>query len=83
MEKPKKTPTPCKYGANFKAQIFKMVANGQLVSQIAQHLQISEALIYRWKKTNPHPLPALLPTCFLKMNVSKYGSKKVRWKKKF
>lgn len=50
METTKKTKLRRKYDADFKAQVLKMVANGQPVSQIAQALQIGEALIYRWKK---------------------------------
>lgn len=67
MEKMQKTPARRKYDADFKAQVLKMIANGQPVSQIAQALQIGEALIYRWKK-NQSPPPASQPTDLLSEN---------------
>jgi len=38
-----------KYDAEFKAEILKMVANGQSVSYVSKALGVSENLIYRWK----------------------------------
>ena len=35
-----------KYDATFKADVLKMIANGQSVAYVAQALGISEALIY-------------------------------------
>lgn len=59
METPKKSKLRRKYDADFKAQVLKMVANGQPVSQIAQALQIGEALIHRWKKEQSSTLSTL------------------------
>jgi transposase len=39
-----------KYDADFKAEVLKMVANGQSVAYVSQALGISENLIYRWKQ---------------------------------
>jgi transposase len=39
-----------KYDADFKAEVLKMVANGQSVSYVSKALGISENLIYRWKQ---------------------------------
>lgn len=39
-----------KYDADFKADVLRMVNNGQSVPYIAQALGISEALIYKWKQ---------------------------------
>lgn len=39
-----------KYDATFKADVLKMIANGQSVPYVAQALGISEALIYKWKQ---------------------------------
>jgi transposase len=39
-----------KYDADFKAEVLKMVANGQSVAYVSQSLGISESLIYRWKQ---------------------------------
>jgi transposase len=61
MEKPKKPHTRRKYDADFKAQVLKMVANGQPVAQIAQALQIGEALVYRWKKDQSPPFASPPP----------------------
>lgn len=47
MHEPKKHR---KYDAFFKAEVLKMVDNGQSVSYIAKALGISENLIYSWKK---------------------------------
>ena len=38
-----------KYDADFKAEILKMVANGQTVPYVSKALGVSENLIYRWK----------------------------------
>lgn len=44
---PKNTPLKRrKYDATFKADVLKMIANGQSVPYVAQALGISEALIY-------------------------------------
>ncbi|MFC5413195.1 transposase [Larkinella bovis] len=48
---PKNTPLKRrKYDATFKADVLKMIANGQSVPYVAQALGISEALIYKWKQ---------------------------------
>jgi transposase-like protein len=39
-----------KYDAEFRAEVLKMVENGQPVAQIARSLGIGENLIYAWKK---------------------------------
>lgn len=39
-----------KYDTTFKADVLKMIANGQSVAYVAQALGISEALIYKWKQ---------------------------------
>jgi transposase len=39
-----------KYDADFKAEVLKMLANGQIVPYVGQALGISEALIYKWKQ---------------------------------
>ena len=39
-----------KYDATFKADVLKMIANGQTVAYVSQALGISEALIYKWKQ---------------------------------
>lgn len=41
-----------KYDADFKAEVLKMLANGQTAAYIANALGISENIIYRWKCTN-------------------------------
>ncbi|MGA0558322.1 transposase [Larkinella sp. VNQ87] len=41
-----------KYDASFKADVLKMITNGQSVTYVAQALGISEALIYKWKQRN-------------------------------
>jgi len=41
-----------KYDATFKADVLKMIDNGQSVPYVAQALGISEALIYKWKQRN-------------------------------
>ena len=41
-----------KYDADFKAEVLKMLANGQTAAYIANALGISENIIYRWKSTN-------------------------------
>src|SRR6476620_1450044 len=38
-----------KYDAEFKAEILKMVSNGQTVPYVSNALGVSENLIYRWK----------------------------------
>ena len=39
-----------KYDADFKAEVLKMVANGQSVAYASKALGISENIIYRWKQ---------------------------------
>ncbi|WP_028523151.1 transposase [Runella limosa] len=39
-----------KYDADFKAEVLKMITNGQSVAYVSQALGISEALIYKWKQ---------------------------------
>lgn len=41
-----------KYDITFKADVLKMIANGQSVAYVAQALGISEALIHKWKQRN-------------------------------
>lgn len=41
-----------KYDTTFKADVLKMIDNGQSVTYVAQALGISEALIYKWKQRN-------------------------------
>ncbi len=38
-----------KYDAEFKAEVLKMMSNGQSARDISQKLDIGENLIYRWK----------------------------------
>ena len=38
-----------KYDEDFKAEVLKMVENGQAVSQISKSLGVSENLIYGWR----------------------------------
>ena len=40
-----------KYDSNFKAEVLKMLTNGQSVSYISKALGIGESLIYEWKNT--------------------------------
>ena len=47
-----------KYDADFKAEVLKMLANGQTAPYIANALGISENIIYRWKSTNRDGGPA-------------------------
>lgn len=39
-----------KYDVDFKAEVLKMVANGQSVAYVSKALGISENIIYRWKQ---------------------------------
>ncbi len=50
MEEKKKGLSRRKYDANFKAEVLKMVANGQAVAYVSQALGIRENIIYRWKQ---------------------------------
>lgn len=43
---------PTARAAPFKAEVLKMLANGQTAPYIAQSLGISENIIYRWKNKN-------------------------------
>ena len=43
---------PTARAAPFKAEVLKMLANGQTATYIANALGISENIIYRWKSTN-------------------------------
>ena len=38
-----------KYDAEFKAEVLKMMSNGQSARDISQKLDVGENLIYRWK----------------------------------
>lgn len=38
-----------KYDEDFKAEVLKMIENGQSINAIAQSLGIGDNLIYRWK----------------------------------
>jgi transposase len=38
-----------KYDEDFKAEVLKMIENGQSISTVSQSLGIGENLIYRWK----------------------------------
>jgi transposase len=38
-----------KYDAEFKRDVLKMIANGRLVREVAQSLEINENVIHRWK----------------------------------
>ncbi len=49
MEQKTKALPRRKYDAEFKAEILKMVANGQTVPYVSKALGVSENLIYRWK----------------------------------
>ena len=49
MEEKKKSLRRRKYDADFKAEVLKMVANGQSVTYVSKALGISENIIYRWK----------------------------------
>ena len=49
-----------KYDADFKAEVLKMLANGQNAAYIANALGISENIIYRWKSTNQMGKKALV-----------------------
>ncbi len=50
MEEKKKVLIRRKYDADFKAEVLKMVGNGQTVAYVSQALGVSENLIYRWKQ---------------------------------
>jgi len=50
MEEKNKGQQRRKYDADFKAEVLKMVANGQSVAYVSQALGISENMIYRWKQ---------------------------------
>ena len=50
MQHPNKPLKRRKYDAEFKAEVLKMLANGQSVPYVSQALGISEALIYKWKQ---------------------------------
>ncbi|WP_040586275.1 transposase [Spirosoma luteum] len=52
MQSPNNAKTRRKYDADFKAEVLKMLANGQTASYVAQSLGISENIIYRWKNKN-------------------------------
>lgn len=52
MQSPNNAKTRRKYDADFKAEVLKMLANGQTPAYIANALGISENIIYRWKSTN-------------------------------
>jgi transposase len=50
METKKTSKKRRKYDADFKAEVLKMIDNGQSATQISQKLGLGENLIYRWKK---------------------------------
>ena len=50
---------PTARAAPFKAEVLKMLANGQTATYIANALGISENIIYRWKSTNRNGGPAV------------------------
>lgn len=50
-----------KYDADFKAEVLKMITNGQSVAYVSQALSISEALIYKWKQRTKGEEKQLLP----------------------
>ncbi len=37
-----------KYDADFKAEVLKIVDNGQSIAELSKNLGISESIIYRW-----------------------------------
>lgn len=50
MEEKKKGLSRRKYDVDFKAEVLKMVVNGQSVAYVSKALGVSENLIYRWKQ---------------------------------
>ncbi|MBN8825839.1 MULTISPECIES: transposase [unclassified Spirosoma] len=52
MQQTRKPKTRCKYDADFKSEVVKMLVSGQTVAYISKALGISENLIYRWKNQN-------------------------------
>jgi transposase len=52
MQPKNQPPKRRKYDPTFKADVLKMIANGQSVAYVAQTLGISEALIHKWKQRN-------------------------------
>ncbi len=52
MQPKNQPPKRRKYDSTFKADVLKMIANGQSVAYVAQTLGISEALIHKWKQRN-------------------------------
>jgi transposase len=61
MEEKKKVQSRRKYDAEFKAEVLKMVANGQAVGYISKALGVSENLIYRWKQRTEGKEKAVCP----------------------
>jgi transposase len=59
MEDKKKGLSRRKYDAEFKAEVLKMVANGQSVAYVSKALGVSENLIYRWKQKTEGPEKAV------------------------
>lgn len=55
-----------KYDADFKAEVLKMISNGQSVAYVAQALGISEALIYKWKQRTKGEEKQLLPGLYFR-----------------
>jgi transposase len=49
-----------KYDEDFKAEVLKMVENGQSISTISQSLGIGENLIYRWKSKQKNKVKAAI-----------------------
>ena len=60
MQTQKQPKSRRKYDADFKAEVLKMLANGQPAAYIANALGISENIIYRWKSTSQVGIKALV-----------------------
>lgn len=41
-----------KYTAEFKADVLRLVANGEPIMAVARKMGISDSLIHAWRKTN-------------------------------
>jgi transposase len=49
-----------KYDEDFKAEVLKMIENGQSISTVSQSLGIGENLIYRWKSKHKNKVKTAL-----------------------
>jgi transposase len=47
-----------KYDEDFKAEVLKMIENGQAIRTVSQSLGIGENLIYRWKNKQANKVKA-------------------------